>query len=118
MSRASHHHRPDDRPAVLGRIVGLVVGHVAPEAILGGPIALVEDGDTIVVDLTTESIDCTQLEDPTVFERRIATWQAQADRNGGVHPDAVRVTDRVLARTRATALPALLGGGMATPTPS
>ena len=81
-----------------GGSVGLVVGHVAPEAILGGPIALVEDGDTIVVDLTTESIDCTQLEDPTVFERRIATWQAQADRNGGVHPDAVRVTDRVLAR--------------------
>ncbi len=101
-----------------GGSVGLVVGHVAPEAILGGPIALVEDGDTIVVDLTTESIDCTQLANPTVFERRIATWQAQADRNGGVHPDAVPVTDRVLARMRATALPALLGGGMATPTPS
>jgi hypothetical protein len=29
----------------------------------------------------------------------------------------VPVTDRVLARMRATALPALLGGGMATPTP-
>jgi dihydroxy-acid dehydratase len=82
-----------------GGSVGLVVGHVAPEAILGGPIALVEDGDTIVVDLTTESIDCRQLHDPTVFERRIATWQAQADRNGGVHPDAVPVTDRVLADT-------------------
>ena len=84
-----------------GGSVGLVVGHVAPEAILGGPIALVEDGDTIVVDLTTESIDCRQLHDPTVFERRIATWQAQADRNGGVHPDAVPVTDRVLARDAA-----------------
>ncbi len=67
---------------------------------------------------TTESIDCVQLEDPTVFERRNATWQAQADRNGGVHPDAVPVTDRVLARMRATALPALRGGGMATPSPS
>ena len=101
-----------------GGSVGLVIGHVAPEAILGGPIALVEDGDTVVVDLTTESIDCVELEDPTVFERRIATWQAQADRNGGVHPDAVPVTDRVLARMRATALPALRGGGMATPSPS
>ncbi len=101
-----------------GGSVGLVVGHVAPEAILGGPIALVEDGDTIIVDLTTESIDCRQFDDPTLFERRIATWQSQADRNGGVHPDAVPVTDRVLARMRATALPALLGGGMATPTPS
>ena len=59
-----------------GGSVGLVIGHVAPEAILGGPIALVEDGDTIVVDLTTERIDCAQLDDPTVFERRVATWQA------------------------------------------
>ncbi|HVM63544.1 MAG TPA: dihydroxy-acid dehydratase, partial [Acidimicrobiales bacterium] len=33
-----------------GGSVGLVIGHVAPEAFLGGPIALVEDGDTIVVD--------------------------------------------------------------------
>jgi dihydroxy-acid dehydratase len=101
-----------------GGSVGLVIGHVAPEAILGGPIALVEDGDTIVVDLTTERLDCTQLDDPTAFERRVAAWQAQADRNGGVHPDAVPVTDRVLARMRATALPALLGAGMATPSPS
>ena len=38
-----------------GGSVGLVVGHVAPEAFLGGPIALVEDGDTIVVDVTTEA---------------------------------------------------------------
>jgi dihydroxy-acid dehydratase len=101
-----------------GGSVGLVIGHVAPEAILGGPIALVEDGDTIVVDLSTERLDCTQLDDPTVFERRVAAWQAQADHNGGVHPDAVPVTDRVLARMRATALPALLGAGMATPSPS
>ncbi len=36
-----------------GGSVGLVIGHVAPEALLGGPIALVEDGDTIVVDLNT-----------------------------------------------------------------
>ena len=34
-----------------GGSVGLVIGHVAPEAFLGGPIALVEDGDTIVVDV-------------------------------------------------------------------
>ena len=29
---------------------GFVIGHVTPEAHLGGPIALVEDGDTITVD--------------------------------------------------------------------
>ena len=36
-----------------GGSVGLVVGHVGPEAYLGGPIALIEDGDTIVVDINT-----------------------------------------------------------------
>ncbi len=100
-----------------GGSVGLVIGHVAPEALLGGPIALVEDGDTIVVDLTTDHLDCVQFDDPDVFERRATAWRAAAEGNGGVHPDVVPVTDRVLARMRATALPALLGGGMATPSP-
>jgi dihydroxy-acid dehydratase len=98
-----------------GGSVGLVIGHVAPEALLGGPIALVEDGDTIVVDLNADRIDCRQLDDPTERERRATAWRAAADGNGGVHPDAVPVTDRVLRRMRAMALPALLGGGMATP---
>ena len=98
-----------------GGSVGLVIGHVAPEAFLGGPIALVEDGDTVVVDLTTDRLDCVQFEDADVVERRAAAWQTAAAGNGGVHPDVGPVTDRVLARMRATALPALLGGGMATP---
>jgi dihydroxy-acid dehydratase len=98
-----------------GGSVGLVIGHVAPEAILGGPIALVEDGDAIVVDLNTDRLDCPQLGDPGELERRATAWRQAVEANGGIHPDAVRVTDRVLARMRATALPALLGGGMATP---
>jgi dihydroxy-acid dehydratase len=98
-----------------GGSVGLVIGHVAPEALLGGPIALVEDGDAIVVDLNTDRVDCRQLDDPVERERRATAWRAAADANGGVHPDAAPVTDRVLGRMRATALPALLGGGMATP---
>jgi dihydroxy-acid dehydratase len=36
---------------------GFCVGHVAPEALDGGPIALVEDGDQIRIDVTTNSID-------------------------------------------------------------
>jgi dihydroxy-acid dehydratase len=96
-----------------GGSVGLVIGHVAPEAFLGGPIALVEDGDTIVVDLNTDGLDCVQLADAAKFERRTAAWRAAAESNGGVHPEVTPVTDRVLARMRATALPALLGGGMA-----
>ncbi len=35
---------------------GFIIGHVTPEAQEGGPIALVEDGDTITVDATTRSI--------------------------------------------------------------
>ena len=101
-----------------GGSVGLVIGHVAPEALLGGPIALVEDGDTIVVDLNTDHLDCTELHDNDVVERRARAWRAAVEGNGGVHPDAAPVTDRLLARMRATALPALLGGGMATPSPT
>ncbi len=99
-----------------GGSVGLVIGHMAPEALLGGPIALVEDGDSIVVDVTTDRIDCVQLDDAGVLERRAASWRAAAEAHGGVHPDVSPVTDRVLARMRATALPALRGGGMATST--
>jgi dihydroxy-acid dehydratase len=98
-----------------GGSVGLVIGHVAPEAFLGGPIALVGDGDTVVVDLTTDRLDCVQLDEADVLAQRAAAWQAAAKDNGGVHPDVTPVTDRMLARMRATALPALLGGGMATP---
>ena len=74
-----------------------------------------EDGDTIVIDVNTDRIDCPQLADPAEAERRAADWQAAVESNGGIHPDVTPVTDRVLARMRATALPALLGGGMATP---
>jgi dihydroxy-acid dehydratase len=95
-----------------GGSVGLVIGHVAPEAFLGGPIALVEDGDTIVVDVRENRIDCLQLDDTETFERRAAAWRDAAASSGGIHPDAVPVTHRVLKRMRATALPALLGGGM------
>jgi dihydroxy-acid dehydratase len=36
---------------------GLAIGHVAPEAAAGGPIALVEEGDTILIDIPNRSID-------------------------------------------------------------
>jgi dihydroxy-acid dehydratase len=96
-----------------GGSVGLVIGHVGPEAFLGGPIALVEDGDTIVVNVKENRIDCLQLDDAQAAERRAAAWRAAAAANGGIHPDAVTVTHRVLRRMRATAQSALLGGGMA-----
>jgi dihydroxy-acid dehydratase len=95
-----------------GGSVGLVIGHVAPEALLGGPIALVQDGDTITIDVNVDRIDCVELNDPDILSRRFAAWNAAVDAHGGLHPDASPVTQRVLRRMRATALPALLGGGM------
>ena len=97
-----------------GGSVGLVIGHVAPEALLGGPIALVEDGDTITVDINEDRVECHQLDDPEIFARRTSAWESRARENGGLHPDASLVTHRVLKRMRDTALPALLGGGMST----
>jgi len=53
---------------------GFVVGHIAPEAMVGGPIALIEDGDTITIDAQTDTIvlDVPEAE----LERRQAAWQA------------------------------------------
>jgi dihydroxy-acid dehydratase len=95
-----------------GGSVGLVIGHVAPEALLGGPIALVEDGDTITVDVNQDRLDCAQLEDPQILVQRAAAWESRVSANGGMHPDATLVTHRVLKRMRNTGLPALQGGGM------
>jgi len=53
---------------------GIVVAEVAPEAALGGPLALVEDGDTIIIDLDTRRVDL-QIDDAE-FERRRGRWQA------------------------------------------
>jgi dihydroxy-acid dehydratase len=48
---------------------GFCVGHVAPEAVDGGPIAFVEDGDRIVIDASTYSIDLL-VDDATLAERK------------------------------------------------
>jgi len=98
-----------------GGSVGLVIGHVAPEALLGGPIALVENGDTITVDVNSDRLDCLELADDAVAGARREKWRAEVAANGGIHPAATPVSHRVLKRMRATALPALLGGGMSAP---
>jgi dihydroxy-acid dehydratase len=96
-----------------GGSVGLVVGHVGPEAYLGGPIALIEDGDTIVVDINKDRLDCQELDDAAVYATRANAWQEAASRNGGVHPKVHPIANRLLKRMRANARPALQGGGMA-----
>lgn len=53
---------------------GLVVAEVAPEAALGGPLALVCDGDPITIDLDTRRVDLEV--DAVELERRRVHWQA------------------------------------------
>jgi dihydroxy-acid dehydratase len=51
---------------------GLMIGHIAPEAALGGPIAVVEEGDEIVIDVDRKALD---LEVPVdEIARRLAAW--------------------------------------------
>ncbi|MDH3607067.1 MAG: dihydroxy-acid dehydratase [Acidimicrobiia bacterium] len=53
---------------------GFIIGHVTPEAQDGGPIALVEDGDTITIDANTRSIEVeVSMEE---LDRRRAAWTA------------------------------------------
>ncbi|MDE0610579.1 MAG: dihydroxy-acid dehydratase [Anaerolineaceae bacterium] len=55
---------------------GLMIGHVAPEAMLGGPLALLQEGDIISVDVGARSIDV-ELDDAELARRR-AAWRAPA----------------------------------------
>jgi dihydroxy-acid dehydratase len=52
---------------------GFVVGHITPEAFCGGPLAIVEDGDTITIDAENRELRL-HLEDP-VISHRLAAWR-------------------------------------------
>ncbi|MEQ8664202.1 MAG: dihydroxy-acid dehydratase [Rhodospirillales bacterium] len=95
-----------------GGSVGLVIGHVGPEAAVGGPIALIEDGDEIVVDLNTNEINCTALEDAGTAAARRDAWEKVVRDNGGVHPNCGVADTRLLHRARHSAVPASRGGGL------
>ena len=57
---------------------GFVVGHITPEAFVGGMIALLEDGDSITIDATTNRIDVSLT--PEEIARRRAAWVQPAPR--------------------------------------
>jgi dihydroxy-acid dehydratase len=59
-----------------GGTYGMVVGHVAPEAQVGGPIALVHDGDEITIDSEQRLLELNVPADE--LERRRAAWTAPA----------------------------------------
>jgi dihydroxy-acid dehydratase len=61
-----------------GATRGLMAGHVAPEAARGGPIAAVEEGDTIVFDINARRLDL-EVSDAALKER-LSKWQEPAPR--------------------------------------
>jgi dihydroxy-acid dehydratase len=61
-----------------GGTYGLVVGHVAPEAAVGGPLALVEEGDPITIDGDARRVDL-GVDDDEIARRR-SRWEAPPPR--------------------------------------
>ena len=79
--RGAHHRRP-----LLRRKRGPVIGHVSPEAAVGGPIALVEEGDLIRIDVPNRQLaivgvngeEKTPEEMEAILAQRRANWKPKA----------------------------------------
>ncbi|MEC7659809.1 MAG: dihydroxy-acid dehydratase, partial [Pseudomonadota bacterium] len=95
-----------------GGSVGLVIGHVGPEAALGGEIALIENGDEIVIDLNLNEINCTPLQNEDTLNKRRNLWKETVEANGGTHPSIGLADTRLLNRMRRSAVSAVYGAGM------
>ena len=65
---------------------GIMIGHIAPEAMVGGPLAIIEEGEHIHVDLADNQLNL-EIE-PVEIVRRLASWQ----------PPTPRYTSGVLAK--------------------
>lgn len=61
-----------------GATRGFMIGHVAPEAAAGGPIAAVEEGDIISIDIEKRTIELEV--SPEVVKQRLARWKAPRPR--------------------------------------
>ena len=77
---------------------GPCIGHISPEAAVGGPIGLVKNGDTILVDIPSRRVDL--LVDETELARRLDAW---------VMPE-IKVKVGVLDRYRRSVTSASKGG--------
>ena len=82
---------------------GASIGHVCPEAAVGGPIALVEEGDIISIDINNNRLDV-KISDEEMAARK-AKWQ----------PRVPEVTTGYLARYAAMAAPASKGAILEVP---
>jgi len=87
-----------------GATRGLMVGHVAPEAARGGPLAVVQDGDVIAIDVDRGAL-VVELDERELTER-LAGWQ----------PSPPRYDFGVFARYRALVSSASEGAVLVPPT--
>jgi len=62
-----------------GATRGICIGHIAPEAAIGGPLALLKDGDRVRIDADARRIDV--LVDEAELSRRRAAWVAPPPRH-------------------------------------
>jgi len=87
-----------------GATRGLMVGHVAPEAAHGGPIAAVADGDIVVFDIPNRKLNV-ELTDAQI-QQRLSTWKPPAPRfvNGVMAKYALLVSSAAVGAV--TAVPA------------
>ena len=95
-----------------GGSVGLVIGHVGPEAAVGGPIGLLKTGDTVVVDLLKNQLYCEELFDAKELQARKIQWENKLCKKTGVHPAVGNADTRLLNRMRNSAVSASFGAGM------
>jgi dihydroxy-acid dehydratase len=82
---------------------GLCIGHVSPEAAVGGPIGLIQEGDIIAIDLSARKLDVEV--DPVELESRRASW----------HPPEVKFRKGWLARYQALVTSANTGAVLGVP---
>ena len=75
-----------------GATRGLMIGHIAPEAAVGGPIAALREGDIIVIDIDKRRLDAELSDDE--LQNRLSNWKAPESRyqKGVFHKYAALVT--------------------------
>ena len=94
---------------------GLMIGHVAPEAALGGPIALVEEGDSIVVDVDAHELNL-EVDEAVLAERRARWSPPDAALHGPACSRSTRRSCRPRPRARSRTAPSCAGRSRAAPT--
>src|SRR5262249_27867627 len=75
-----------------GATRGLMIGHVAPEAAAGGPIAALQEGDIVLIDIENRKLDVELTNEE--IKNRLAKWKAPASRytSGVFHKYAALVS--------------------------